>query len=94
MAHVGSVVLNRVRDGRFRNTIRGVVTQPNQFMVWRPSNPNYRRMNSIDTDDPQFRVAMEVARELLLTGPINTYLYFEHRNAGRRGVIIGNHRFR
>lgn len=94
MLHVGSVILNRVKDGRFRNSIRGVVLQPSQFSVWSRSNPNYRALMSSTINDPVFRVALDAARELLETGPINNYLYFEHRSLGRRGVTIGNHRFR
>lgn len=94
MLHVGSVILNRVRDGRFRNTIKGVVLQPRQFSVWSPSNPNYRRIQSVTMDDPEYRVAVAGARQLLESGPINSYLYFEHRTLGRRGTLIGNHRFR
>lgn len=94
MLHVGSVVLNRVRDNRFRNTIKGVVLQPSQFSVWNPNNPNYRRIRSVDESNAQFRVAVDAARHLLNEGAINTYLYFEHRSLGRRGTVIGNHRFR
>lgn len=94
MLHVGSVILNRVKDTRFPDTIRRVVLQPRQFSVWNQSNPNYRRIRSVDLSDPVFRVAVDGAKQLLESGSINNYLYFEHKNLGRRGTIIGNHRFR
>lgn len=94
MLHVGSVILNRVKDKDFPKTIRSVVLQDRQFSVWSPRNPNYRRLHSVTLSDPQYRVAIEAARQLLASGSINNYLYFEHVSAGRRGTVIGQHRFR
>jgi len=94
MKHVGSVILNRVRDGRFRSTIKGVCLQDRQFSVWSRGNANYGPMQRVNTSDSLYRLAVEVARELLADGPINNYLYFEHRSMRSNGRIIGNHRFR
>lgn len=92
MLHVGSVVLNRTRDRRFPSSIRGVVLQPSQFYVWQGALRH--RTSSVTPNDPLFRLALEAARELLESGPINNYLYFENRRLNKKGVVIGNHRFR
>lgn len=92
MKHVGSVVLNRVGHRDFPSSVREVVLQRNQFYVWQGSLAN--RTRNIPSDDPLFRLALEAARELLTQGPINTYLFFEHKNVKKNGVVIGNHRFR
>lgn len=38
---VGQVIMNRVRDRRWPDTIRDVVLQRAQFSCWNPDDPNY-----------------------------------------------------
>jgi hypothetical protein len=59
-AGVGSVVLNRVRDPRFPNTIKDVLWQPGQY---------YNGWNGAITMEPSER-SWEIAQELLDNGPI------------------------
>ena len=57
---VGSVVLNRVRDTRFPNTIKEVLWQPGQY---------YNGWNGAITKEPVDR-SWQIAAELLEEGPI------------------------
>ena len=57
---VGSVVLNRVKDPRFPNTIREVLCQPGQY---------YNGWNGAITREPVDR-SWQIAAELLEEGPI------------------------
>ena len=57
---VGSVVLNRVKDPRFPNTIREVLWQPGQY---------YNGWNGAITREPVDR-SWQIAAELLEEGPI------------------------
>lgn len=92
MLHVGSVVLNRVNDRRWPNTIKNVVLQPSQFTVWRSGiSP---RIRTVTENEATYRVAVEAARHLLENGSINNYRYFESARLGRSGTLIGGHRFR
>lgn len=92
MKHVGSVVLNRMNNRRYPDTIEGVVRQPNQFYVWQGSLA--RRTSSVTESDPLYRVALEAARELLTHGPINNFLSFDAHVSRGGGTRIGGHRFR
>lgn len=60
VAGVGSVVLNRVRDPRFPNTIKEVLWQPGQY---------YNGWHGAITMEPSER-SWEIAQELLDHGPI------------------------
>lgn len=60
VAGVGSVVLNRVRDPRFPNTIKEVLWQPGQY---------YNGWHGAITMEPSER-SWEIAQELLDNGPI------------------------
>lgn len=92
MLHVGSVILNRVKDPRFPNSIKAVVLQPKQFTVWSKGNPNYRGIQNAKEED--LRLATSLAKRLLIDGSINRFLYFESTRLGKRGTIIGKHSFR
>ena len=58
--YVGSVVLNRVEDGRFPNTIEGVVTQTDPCI-------QYSTYTSLASQEPTNQV-IEVAKDLLENG--------------------------
>lgn len=76
---VAMVILNRTRDGRFPDTIRGVIWQRGQFQ-----NIRYHRVPE------QFLI---LAREILAgkhPNPVGNALYFGQKRRGRR---IGNHFF-
>ena len=58
MTHVASVIMNRVKSGKFGgHTIQGVVTKKKQFSCWNPGDPNRSKltiehMNSLPQNSP------------------------------------------
>lgn len=86
---VGAVVLNRVNDPRFPNTIRGVIYSPNQFSpVWAGS-PTYF---DIALAKGANATCMAAAAEVLGGNVIGPWLYFRTAT-GHAGTVIGNHVF-
>lgn len=93
---VAQIVLNRVRSGKFRDTVCDVASQPGQFFDLSSYNP--RR------DTPQWRTAVEVSREVLAgaTPDLTNGAFFyhsTHRGPNRffrtreRVTMIGDHIF-
>lgn len=76
---VGWVILNRVRDSRFPNTIRGVIWQHGQF-----SGIRYHRVPE------RFLVLSREILEGKWANPIGNALFFARKGRGKR---IGNHFF-
>jgi N-acetylmuramoyl-L-alanine amidase len=104
MEAVAAVIMNRVRDPRrWPNDPSGVAQQPWQFSSWNPGDPNLPQMQRITVDDPQFRMALEIAEAAIagkLTDPTGGANHFHTNNVSpswSRGVqpvaIIGRHRF-
>lgn len=90
---VGSVILNRVQDDRFPDTIRDVIYQPNQFGPARTG-----QLDKIKPSDDALRAAEQVlAGEDLLEGAV----YFHNPRRDTQTFFrtltlvedIGNHRF-
>jgi len=69
MRYVAWVIRNRVRDPRWPNTVRGVVTQPRQFSCWNKTDPNRPLLSdplaSGRVDAAAFMTALRVAIEVL-----------------------------
>ncbi len=69
---VACVVLNRVKVSRkmagywWGNDIIQVCQKPYQFSCWNKSDPQYRRVISVDTSDLHFATCIRVARRALL----------------------------
>jgi spore germination cell wall hydrolase CwlJ-like protein len=87
MSYVGSVILNRTKSKKYPKTIKAVVLQPNQFMVWKHSNPNYRKMmavhrGTLSQDAIIYQQARRIARQLLEDGPVIKALSF-HSKGGK-----------
>lgn len=86
---VGAVVLNRVNDPRFPNTIRGVIYSPNQFSpVW-AGNPTYFDIALARGANAS---CIAAATEVLNGNIVGPWLYFRTVN-GHEGTFIGNHVF-
>ena len=86
---VGAVVLNRVNDPRFPDTIRGVIYSPNQFSpVW-AGDPTYF---DIALAKGSNATCMAAAAEVLNGNIVGPWLYFRTVN-GHAGTVIGNHVF-
>lgn len=93
---VAQIVMNRVRSGKFRDTVCDVANQPGQFFDIAAYNP--RR------DTAQWRTAVEVSREVLAgTSPdITNGAYFYHAayqapnrffRSRERVLALGDHIF-
>jgi len=95
---VAQVTLNRVKSPKFRNTICGVVHEPNQFS-W--ANKKSQRWSV--PHGKQWTEAMQLAEKVLLAGQaidgMDGVLYFHSKAISpgwrnmRRFAVIGNHVF-
>lgn len=85
---VGAVVMNRVKSGRYPNSISGVIYQAGQF----PPAANGAVAAKISNGVKES--CRQAAREAL-NGMDNTSgaLYFCRTSSGHAGVVIGNHVF-
>ena len=72
MEALASVILNRAnhakREGSFwwGNTIIQVCQKPYQFSCWNKSDPNFKKLTAVTTDDMHFATALRVARRAVL----------------------------
>ncbi len=86
---VGSVVINRVRDSRFANSIAGVIFSPGQFSP--VASGRFAIVMSRGATDRCIQAAGDV-----LNGRCNTNALYFHRYRPERnehGTIIGDHIF-
>ncbi len=92
MVAVGAVVLNRVKDSYFPNTIEEVILQPRQF------SSVYDGQYQLEPDPLSFDAAYEVLKG---EDPTGGCLYFYNPDIAtatwsfkrETKVVIGNHRF-
>ena len=85
---VGSVVMNRVADSRFPNTIEEVIMSPGQF------SPVASGLYAIALAKGANETCIKAAKEVLYDGVrIGPWLYFRTVNNIIQGTIIGNHVF-
>lgn len=85
---VGAVVMNRVKSGRYPNSISEVIYQPNQFP---PAGKGYvanKIANGVKAS------CLQAAQEAI-NGMDNTggAMSFRRASSGHAGVVIGNHVF-
>lgn len=59
---VANVIMNRVSDPRWPNTVSAVVLQPKQFSAWNAGDPNRDALLSVDESNPVFREALAIAQ--------------------------------
>ncbi len=63
MEKVMHVIMNRVkRGGWWGATVESVVKKPYQFSTWNESDPNFAKMQAVNTSDKQFVAALSSAR--------------------------------
>lgn len=83
---VGAVIMNRVRDGAFPNTVEEVVYQSGQFA---PVATGW--LDRVRSTEGYTEAAMQAARDALAgANPIGNCLYFDQ---GGYGMQIGAHYF-
>ena len=78
MKAVANVVLNRVKISKDRggfwwgNDITSVCKKPFQFSCWNKSDPNFKKLQIVDTKDLYFSTALRIARRAVFCGIIDT----------------------
>ena len=67
MEAVASVIMNRYRSEAWYSakTIAGVAMKAYQFSAWNQDDPNYDQMINVTDKDPDFALALEIAREAI-----------------------------
>lgn len=90
---VGAVILNRVKDGRFPNTVKGVISSPGQFEPY--SNGRFQRVKITSSDLKAAKEAMQgkdpTKGAVFFYAPTLTPLRWHETLTPT--VTIGNHRF-
>ena len=62
---VARVLVNRMRDGRWGNTLTTVCMWPFQFSCWLPRDPNLKKIISLPDDDPMLEKLRGLVAEAL-----------------------------
>tara|TARA_R110001592_G_scaffold27763_21_gene102859 strand:- start:1596 stop:2096 length:501 start_codon:yes stop_codon:yes gene_type:complete len=109
MQAVANVILNRVKVAQERgkfwwgNNIIQVCQKPYQFSCWNRSDPNFRKLQSVDAGDAHFAAALRMARRALAGTLADITLGATHYHAAdikpywARGkkptAVIGHHIF-
>lgn len=66
MQAVANVIINRVNKGGWYGlTPEEVCKKKYQFSCWLPSDPNYKKLTTVDTSDRQFAQALDIAKKAL-----------------------------
>lgn len=85
---VGAVVMNRVKSGRYPNSVSGVIYQPSQFPPATSGSVANKVANGVKAS------CLQAAQEAI-NGMDNTggAMSFRRASSGHAGVVIGNHVF-
>ena len=85
---VGAVVMNRVKSGKFPNSIVSVIYHPGQFAPVTDGSIMY-----VLAKGPK-ESCLQAAKEAISGySNIGDSLYFKHISSGQEGIVIGNHVF-
>lgn len=113
MEAVAHVVLNRLAVSKQKtifwwgNTIEEICLHPKQFSCWNYSDPNRERILSVTSDDPVFKIALEIAEDacagLLIFDPTKGATHYYNPSAVQFSPawavkeiplkVIGDHNF-
>lgn len=105
MHAVANVIMNRARvGGWWGNSPVEVCLKPAQFSAWNRNDPNFDFARKVTTQDPQFRLALQIAGRAIagtlddITGGATHYfnpnvVLPSWASALTRLTDIGNHRF-
>ena len=61
MQAVLNVMANRKADPRFPDSLAGVARQPFQFSAYNSGDPNKKKLEAVDEDDPEYKRAVRLA---------------------------------
>lgn len=106
MCAVASVIINRVKKPTWwGHDVISVCTKPWQFSCWNQSDPNREKLINVTTDDPQFKIALDISA-MAISGELNDITlgatsYYDKRMAQppkwaiekTPTTIVGNHIF-
>ena len=71
MEPIAGVMLNRAESpGWWGRDVVGVCLSPGQFSGWHWKDPNFRKCLTVDESDPQYVLALAIARTALRGDPI------------------------
>ena len=104
MIAVACVILNRAaRPGWWGHDVVSVCLKRRQFSCWNADDPNRSKLLAVGEDDPQYRLALDVARRALageLQDPTGGATHYHVKNimpywarAEEPVATIGNHMF-
>src|SRR5690606_7288829 len=62
---VAAVIMNRRAAGRWGASVEAVCRAPRQFSCWNPDDPNRRKLEAVDENDPVFALCREIAAAAL-----------------------------
>lgn len=72
MEPIAGVMLNRAAlPGWWGRDVVGVCLCPGQFSGWHWKDPNFQKCLTVDESDPQYVLALAIARAALRGDPIN-----------------------
>ncbi len=104
MQAVLNVIANRKADPRFPGSLAGVARQSFQFSAYNLGDPNRRKLEAVDEDDPEYRRAVRLATYAqlgLLWDITDGATYFHHQKIETPtylvdadvSAVIGSHIF-
>ncbi len=109
MVAVANVILNRVKVAKERgkfwwgNNIIQVCQKPYQFSCWNRSDPNFKKLQSVEEKDPNFKTALRISRRAVIGVLDDNTLGSTHYHASSimpywaKGktvtTVVGNHKF-
>jgi spore germination cell wall hydrolase CwlJ-like protein len=104
MQAVLNVMANRKADPRFPGSLAGVARQPFQFSAYNARDPNRRKLEAVDENDPEYRRAVRLATFAqlgLLWDITDGATYFHHDKIeqpiylsdAKVSTVIGRHIF-
>lgn len=82
-AAVGHVVMNRLRSGKWGSSVRAVAWSRGQFQ-----NLRYHKVPQVFLD-----LALGII-EGKVANPVGNAMFFAAKRVAKRGMVLGNHRFR
>lgn len=85
---VGNVILNRVKSGKYPNTVKGVLTQKSQFGPY--ASGAWQRVLKNGVSKECIKAAKEAMNGTNYVGNAKS---FNNKRCGRKGTVIGNHVF-
>lgn len=62
---IGNVINNRLKSGFFGISVQDICLKPWQFSCWNRRDPNYAIITEVTSDDPIFKICLEVSEKIV-----------------------------